>query len=169
MSLTLRAADETDFHFLAEMLVAAAFWRPDGPSGSVAEVLGQPQLSHYVDNWPRHDDVGIVALDDQQHIGAAWLRVLPASDPGYGFVDASIPELAMAVTAEWRGRGVGSQLLSALTTAAREHGFPAVSLSVERENPAKLLYERHGFKAVSEDAGALTMLLELTAPEAQFN
>ena len=100
------------------MLVAAAFWRPDGPRGSVEEVLSQPHLAHYVAGWPQLGDLGVVALDGQQPVGAAWVRPLPESDPGYGFVDAVTPELSMGVAQAWRGRGVGSRLLDALVAAA---------------------------------------------------
>lgn len=146
------------------MLVAAAFWRPDGPNGSVAEVLSQPELAHYVVGWPRPGDLGVIALDEQQSVGAAWVRLLPESDPGYGFVDAATPELSMGVLQAWRGRGVGSHLLDALITAAREHGLPSLSLSVERDNYARRLYERVGFRQVDEVSGALTMLLQLPRP-----
>lgn len=90
------------------MLVTAAFWRPGGPSGSVAEVLSQPQLAHYVSGWQRPGDLGVIALDGQQLVGAAWVRLLPENDPGYGFVDAATPELSIGVVQGWRGRGVGS-------------------------------------------------------------
>ena len=40
---------------------------------------------------------------------------------------------------------------------AREDGYAAISLSVEKDNPAVSLYERHGFERVSEDDGAYTM------------
>lgn len=159
MSLVVRPAEASDAGFLTDMLVAAAFWRPDGPRGSVSEVLTQPQLAHYVAGWPRRDDVGVIALHEGRPIGAAWLRTLPANDPGFGFVDDDTPELAIGVTEGWRGRGVGDRLLGALITAAADHGYRSVSLSVEQENPAKRLYERHNFRAVSEESGSATMLL----------
>jgi ribosomal protein S18 acetylase RimI-like enzyme len=144
------------------MLVAAAFWRPDRPSQSVGEVLNQPELAHYVAGWPRPGDLGVIAVDGQQSVGAAWLRLLPESDPGYGFVDAATPEMGMAVVQRWRGRGVGARLLDALLAAARERGVASLSLSVERDNhPARRLYERAGFQQVREVGGSLTMLLRL--------
>lgn len=111
-----------DADFVAEMLVAAAFWRPDGPSGTVRGVLSQPQLAHYVAGWPRPGDIGVIALDGQQPVGAAWVRLLPECAPGYGFVDAATPELSMGVVQAWRGRGVGSRLLDALLAAGCEQG-----------------------------------------------
>lgn len=139
----------------------AAFWRPDGPNGSVAEVRGEPKLAHYVAGWPGPCEFGVVALDERQPVGAAWLRLLPESDPGYGFVDAATPELAMGVRPGRRGQGVGSRLLDVLIAVAGDHGLTALSLSVELDNDARRLYERAGFQRVSEADGALTMLLRL--------
>ena len=147
------------------MLVAAASWRPGGPSPSVAEVLAQPVLAHYVTGWPRPGDMGVVAVHDGRRIGAAWLRLLPATDPGYGFVDAATPELAIGVVPGRRGQGVGRRLLEGLLAAARERGYPAVSLSVEPDNPARRLYERAGFRQVGEAGGSLTLLVRLRAPD----
>ena len=162
--VTVRPAEAHDGDFLAEMLVAAAFWRPDGPSGSLTEVLREPQLAHYVAGWPRAGDLGVIALDDQQPVGAAWVRLFPESDPGYGFVDDATPELSMGVARAWRGHGVGTRLLDALIAAAREEGLASVSLSVEPDNHARRLYERAGFRQVDEVSGSLTMLLRLHRP-----
>lgn len=161
VSVTVRRAGASDADFLAEMLVAAAFWRPDESSGSVTEVLRQPQLAHYVAGWPRPGDVGVIALNEQEPLGAAWARLLPESDPGYGFVDAATPELSMGVVRGWQGRGIGSRLLDALVTAVREQGLASISLSVEPDNYARRLYERVGFRQVDEVSGSLTMLLRL--------
>lgn len=139
----------------------AAFWRPDGPSGSVAEVRREPELAHYVAGWPRPGELGVIAEDGCQPVGAAWLRLMPESDPGYGFVDTATPELSMGVRPGWRGRGVGSELLDVLISTAGEHGLPALSLSVEPDNAARRLYERAGFELFGEADGALTMLLRL--------
>lgn len=164
VSFTVRRADASDAAFLAEMLVAAAFWRPEGPGGSVAEVLRRPELAHYVGGWPRPGDLGVVAVAGHQPVGAAWVRFFSESDPGYGFVDAATPELSMGVARAWRGRGVGSRLLDALITDACEHGVTSVSLSVEADNYARRLYERAGFRKVGEASGSLTMLLRLQEP-----
>lgn len=165
MVINVRSAEATDADFLAEMLVAAAFWRPDGPSGSVAEVLSEPKLAHYVAGWPRAGDLGVIALAEQEPVGAAWIRFLPESDPGYGFVDAATPELSIGVVRAWRGRGVGSRLLDTLIAAARKQGLGSVSLSVEPDNRARRLYERVGFRQVDEVDGSLTMLLQLQHPD----
>jgi len=47
-----------------------------------------------------------------------------------------------------RGRGIRSLLLEALIEAARAQRNPALSLSVEPDNPARRLYERYGFQVI---------------------
>lgn len=162
--MTVRAARPDDGPFLAEMLVAAAFWRADGPAGSVAEVMGRPEFAHYIAGWPRPGDLGVVEVDAAtgEPIGAAWLRYLGSADPGYGYVDDVTPELTIGVTRAARRRGTGGRLIAALMDAAREQGIGAISLSVEPDNYAMRLYERHGFRAVGVNGGSATMICPLT-------
>lgn len=157
MNVSVRAAVATDGDFLMEMLVHAAFWRPAGPDGSVKDVLLVPGLSHYVTGWPRVGDLGVIA-HGRQPVGAAWLRFFTADDPGYGFVDATIPEVSMGVLPQDRGRGVGALLIDSLVSAARDAKLPGLSLSVETDNYALRLYERLGFNRVNEADGSLTMV-----------
>ena len=111
--------------------------------------FAMPHVRRYLDGWGRPGDAAVVAVVDGQRLGAAWYRLFPAEDPGWGFVATDVPELSIGVAAETRGRGVGSALLDALLTLAREEGYRAVSLSVDRRNRARRLYERKGFR----DAG----------------
>lgn len=160
MAVLLRPAVASDAGFLTEMLVEAAYWRPTGPPGSVEEVLRQPELAHYVTGWPRPGDLGVVA-EDGPPVGAAWVRAFGPQDPGYGFVDAAVPELAMGVVPARRREGVGVRLVGALVRTARAQGLGALSLSVEDDNHARRMYERSGFVRVGGTAGSSTMLLRL--------
>ena len=108
-----------------------------------------PHVRRYLDGWGRTGDAAVVAVVDGQRLGAAWYRLFLAEDTGWGFVATDVPELSIGVAAEARGTGIGSALLDALLTLAREQGFRAVSLSVDRQNRARRLYERKGFR----DAG----------------
>ena len=97
----------------------------------------------------------------RQPESAAWLRVFPPDEPGYGFIDIATPEVTIAVVPEWRRKGVGRDLLMTLLEAARALGFTAVSLSVSKDNPAATLYERCGFRRVGETGGSWTMRADL--------
>ncbi len=80
---------------------------------------------------------------------------------GYGFAGDGVPELAVSVLPGHRGRGVGAAMLSSLIERCSELGHPALSLSVQRSNPAARLYERLGFQEVSGDDGEAVMVLPL--------
>ena len=160
VEIVVRDAHASDLPFLTEIATAAAFWDADDTSGLEHELLQRPDLAHYIVGWPLPGDVGVIAQADQP-IGAAWFRYFTAADPGYGFVEPTIPEVAIAVAAPWRGQGVGSRLLTTLIAAAGQAGVPALSLSVDLDNPARRLYERSGFVPLEEKEGAVVMLLRL--------
>jgi ribosomal protein S18 acetylase RimI-like enzyme len=69
-----------------------------------------------------------------------WL----GEDKGFGYVRNEIPELAIAVIPDFRGQGVGTELLKQILDTAKMT-YPAVSLSVRANNLVLGLYERTGF------------------------
>lgn len=106
-----------------------------------------PAARKYLEGWGRRGDAGVIAVsEDGRRLGATWYRLFPADDAGYGFVASDIPELSIGVRASERGKGIGQALLAALLALARDEGYGAVSLSVDRQNPARRLYERAGFR-----------------------
>ncbi len=161
MALIRRATPE-DAAFLREMLAVAADWRPDAGVRSAAAIMGVPALAHYIAGWPAERDVGFVA-DEGRPLGAAWWRFFSEHDPGYGFVDEATPEMSIGVVEEARGRGLGTLLIQALISEAQRRALPALSLSVEPDNPAASLYQRLGFVTVGRAGSSLTMILHLVA------
>jgi ribosomal protein S18 acetylase RimI-like enzyme len=158
---SIRAARDQDQDFLSAMLYEAATWRPGSPRSSVEEVLAQPEVAVYISGWGRPGDEGLIAeAATGESVGAAWYRLFSQDAHGFGFVDAETPEVTIAVCEESRGTGIGSALLDALIVRARERRVPALSLSVEPENPAVRLYERAGFRVV-QTSEVLTMIRDL--------
>jgi len=159
----IRRATEGDADVLARLLVLAADWRPDAAPRPVDEVLGDPTLARYVQGWPRPGDLGVIAeRDDGAVLGAAWCRRFTADDAGFGFVSPTIPELSIAVVPGSRGAGIGRSLLDRLIGEARQGHVSHLSLSVERDNPARRLYTALGFAEVASPGGSLTMVRSLT-------
>ena len=149
----IRAAGPQDVRFLRDMLRHAYYWR--------MSESGDLPVARYVIGWGRPGDAGLVALDDANPVGAAWYRLFSRAEPGFGFVDESTPELTIAVVPSRRGKGFGHELMTGLLERARRGGYPKLSLSVAKDSPAVALYERYGFRGVSEEDGALTMVAEL--------
>jgi ribosomal protein S18 acetylase RimI-like enzyme len=152
-----RPAAAGDFAFLATMLGEAAMWRPDEPTPSADEVLADPSLEMYLAGWPRHGDFGLVAEHDVR-VGAAWYRTFTETSHGYGFVAEDVPELSIAVVTSQRHAGIGRRLLESLIAASVAEGYPALSLSVAGDNPARGLYESLGFVAVEQHGSSWTMI-----------
>jgi ribosomal protein S18 acetylase RimI-like enzyme len=147
----IRRIEARDIRFLRDML-HHAFYRREVPAGE-----DEQPVYRYVMAWGRRGDAGVLALDEGFPVGAAWYRLFKQAEPGYGFVDEETPELAIAVVPSRRGRGVGHELMTALLEHARREGYPAISLSVEKDSPAVKLYERYGFERVAETPEALVM------------
>ena len=154
-----RAATPADEPFLRAMLWLAYNWRdqtvaadhwpdPDGPR-------------RYVEGFGRVGDAGVIAVAGSEPAGAAWYRLLPASDAGYGYVADDVPELTIAVAAGHRGRGVAAELLERLKATAAADGFRALSLSVEPDNAALRVYERAGFEPAGGSGGSVTLVATL--------
>jgi ribosomal protein S18 acetylase RimI-like enzyme len=159
-SAELKDALPEDYWFLREMLLLAANWRED--ERLEQEPLSDPKVLGYVHGWGRPGDAGIISIINNEPVGVAWYRLFRKNEPGFGFVDEETPELSMAVRRDHRGVGLGELLLGELVARAKSNGYSSVSLSVEPDNPARKLYEKHDFKKFGESAGAWTMVKELS-------
>jgi RimJ/RimL family protein N-acetyltransferase len=81
-------------------------------------------------------DGTLVAVVGSEIVGSLHVE---AGRHGYG-------ELGMALSREWRGKGVGSALVSAAIEDARRRGLHKLSLSVFAHNEAAIaLYRKFGF------------------------
>jgi ribosomal protein S18 acetylase RimI-like enzyme len=149
----LRPATPADEPFLWEMLYQSLYVE-EGAAPFPPEVVRQPELARYVAGWGRAGDLGVVAIESggELAVGAAWSRLPGVEDKGFAYLDDETPELAVAVSPEHRGRGVGTALLKRLLSEASAL-FPAVALSVSPDNPARRLYERLGFETVEVRGG----------------
>lgn len=160
-SFRVRPAVQGDGAFLADMVVEAANWRPEGARPR-HEVLTHAEHTRYISGWMRPGDAGFVAVDpNDEPIGAAWYRMLPRTDPGFGYVGTGVPELIIGVRPIWRAHGVGRSLLQRLCEHARSEGYGRLSLSVERGNFAQTLYRSEGFAVTTAAIGRDTMVKRL--------
>ncbi len=157
----VRPAVQGDSAFLGEMVAEAANWRP-GATRPRVEVISDPDHGRYIVGWMRPGDVGFIAEDsDGSPIGAAWSRVFPRGEGGWGYVGTGVPELVIGVRALWRAQGVGRTLLRQLCDTARAGGCLRISLSVEHGNYATTLYRSEGFTLTSTAGGRDTMVKRL--------
>jgi GNAT superfamily N-acetyltransferase len=130
---TLRPATAGDAAFISAVRVAGL--RP-----YVEQVWGWDdrfQAARFRESFDPHRDHVVVV--EGQDVGAVSVEPRP-----HELVVADI-ELLPA----WRGRGLGTVILTELVRQAHQAGLP-VALQVLRVNPAQRLYQRLGFRVVGE-------------------
>ena len=93
-------------------------------------------------------------------MGMIWIRQFNSTDPSYGFISDEIPELTMSIEPDFRGMGIGTELMKQLIEAVKNK-YNAISLSVSINNKAKHLYEKFGFIKYERIGESLTMCLDL--------
>jgi ribosomal protein S18 acetylase RimI-like enzyme len=143
--LKIRQIEREDYPVLEDFLYNAIYLPPD-TEPVPHEIIYEPEIFVYVKDFGGKDDCGVVAEQNEQIIGAAWTRIIPA----YGHIDNETPELAISVLPNFRGRGIGSKIMQSLFDLLRESGYKRTSLSVQKDNPAVRFYERLGYEITGE-------------------
>ena len=98
------------------------------------------------EDWDREHLAGHRFVAEEEGRMAGWIAVAPVSARA---CYAGVAEISVYVTAEARGRGVGSELLATLVESAERGGIWTLQTSVFPENGASLaLLRRFGFRTV---------------------
>ena len=108
------------------------------------------QDAHYREHYP--GAVLDVVEVDGESVGRLYVHRGPRD----------IRVMDIALTPEFRGRGIGSRLLRSLIAEADASGR-TLSIHVEANNPARSLYERLGFRPAGEHGVYLLMVYANTA------
>ena len=144
----IRPLTPSDQTFLWEAL-HVALWDPPPAPLRPREILQDPHVRIYAEDWGRPGDLGMVAVESEQAspVGACWMRLLQGG-VGFGYVDDTTPQLGIAVMPGFQRRGLGRRLMVEALAAARAEGIRQIALTVHPENPARYLYESCGFRTV---------------------
>jgi len=162
MNISYRLIRADEHGFLREMLYEALFV-PPGQSPLPISILESPDIKKYIKNWgDRAFDLSIVAVGDQELLGAIWGRMFGPEEKGYGFVNEKTPEISMAIREGFRNKGIGTELLTRIEIEYAILGIEALSLSVDKLNPAKNLYGRLGYELVEEAGTAITLMKQIS-------
>ena len=151
-NMTIREIKHREIQFLREMLYFALYV-PEGQPPFPKSIFDNPDISKYIENWSTFpNDLALVAVINDELIGAIWGRTFSSSNAGYGFIDENTPEISMAVKEKLRNQGIGSKLIDEISKTYFSKGIKSISLSVDKRNRAKSLYARKGF-IILEDKG----------------
>ncbi len=157
MEHRIRLLRKDEFGELDNFLYEAIFV-PEGVSPPTREILFLPELQVYVrDFGTRRGDVAFAAESGGKVVGAAWSRIMN----DYGHINDDTPSLAISLYKEYRGIGIGTELMRALLGELKSVGFGQVSLSVQKANRAVRLYRKIGFVTIDENDEEYIMLCRL--------
>lgn len=65
-------------------------------------------------------------------------------------MDEDTPELAISLYKEYRGLGIGTELMKRMLELLRQKGYRKVSLAVQKDNYALHMYQKAGFQTIAE-------------------
>ena len=158
MSL-IREIRPEEIPLLDDFLYEAIFI-PEGVPAPPRSIIESEDLQVYVrDFGKRADDRCLVAEADGKVVGAVWTRIMD----DYGHIDNRTPSLAISLYKEYRCQGIGTALLNRMLEALRQDGYERVSLSVQKDNYAILMYEKSGFTIVEDRGEEVLMVCRLQA------
>ena len=153
----IRPLKSEEIPLLEEFLYQAIFI-PSGLAPLPRSILKGPELEMYIKDFGQQpDDWALAAEVNGQLVGAVWVRIMK----DYGYYDDQTPSLSISFLPEFRGQGLGQQLMTAMLDLLKAKGYPSVSLSVSKDNPAVRFYQRRGFVTVEEREDDYLMLCRL--------
>jgi ribosomal protein S18 acetylase RimI-like enzyme len=145
MEISLRPARTEDFVFARRLYYETMRWiieRTTGWDEAREDATFAKQF--------KLDEVQIIVVEGRD---AGWLQTQNDGD--------TIVLGQLYVVPALQRRGIGSEVLQRLVDDARREG-KNVALSVVKINPARHLYERHGFRITHEDEHKFYMRRDLT-------
>ena len=157
MQIKTRRLKEDEIGLLKEFLYEAIFI-PDGVEAPDKSIVTQPELALYYDGFGEGQaDNCIVAEADGKVVGAVWTRIMD----DYGHVDDETPSFAISLYKDYRGKGIGTEMMHQMLSLLKTQGYEKASLAVQKANYAVKMYEKVGFKTIDENEEEYIMICEL--------
>ena len=157
MNYSIRELKRDENKILDTFLYEAIFI-PEGVPVPSKDIINKPDLQVYVKDFGENKgDLCLVAQVADEIVGAVWVRIMN----DYGHIDDETPSLAISLYGEYRHLGIGTALMKAILHLLKEKGYKQTSLSVQKENYAVNMYQKIGFKVVSETEEEYIMVCEL--------
>jgi GNAT superfamily N-acetyltransferase len=142
-------------------------FRPAGPQDfGYCERLYFAEMSYIIRALKLDREVQVAGFHRQWDL--AQVRIIMLDGGDIGWLQTMTHEGAyflgqMFIEAPYQRRGIGTEAMNRLIGEATRAG-QAMTLAVVKINPAKRLYDRHGFRVVHEDGHKFYMRREPDAP-----
>ena len=149
MKYVIREIRHSEIPLLKDFTYEAIFQR-DESNLVPRDVLDQPEIKVFYDNFGKPDDLCFVAEVDRKIVGAVWTRILSGPVKGFGNIDNETPEFAISLYKAYRGKGIGTALMKSMLDLLKQRGCKQASLAVQKDNYAVKMYQAAGFSIVKE-------------------
>lgn len=111
-------------------------------------IVRKPELQVYIKDFGKEtDDYCLCAEVNDKIIGAVWVRNIK----GYGSVDDVTPEFAISLYKDYRGQGIGTEMMKHMLNYLKNPGYKQTSLAVQKANYALKIYLAVGFRIVDDN------------------
>ena len=157
MNYNIRTLLKGEERLLQDFLYEAIFV-PEGVPAPPKSIINQPELQVYtIEFGKKKDDIALVAEVDKRVVGAVWVRIMN----DYGHVDNDTPSFAISLYKDYRGFGIGTDLMREMLRTLKDRGYKQASLAVQKANYAVKMYQKAGFEIVDENEEEYIMLCRL--------
>lgn len=154
MDIEIRKWKDGEQAFLEGFLYEAIFI-PEGVEAPSREIIRLPELQVYITDFgKRPDDICFLAEVDGKVAGAVWVRVME----DYGHLEDGVPSFAISLYKEYRGKGIGTELMKRMLQELEGRGYEKASLAVQKANYAVRMYQNVGFEIVGENEEEYLMM-----------
>ena len=154
---TIRAMKETEYPLLEDFLYEAIFV-PEGVDPPPKSIVNAPELQVYISGFGSEPhDIALIAEVDHKAVGAVWVRIMN----DYGHIDDETPSFAISLYREYRGLGIGTEMMRAMLAILKDRGYKQASLAVQKANYAVKMYRKVGFEIVGENEEEYIMIARI--------
>lgn len=160
LDIKIREIEKSEIAELDNFLYEAIY-NAEGQEKINREITSLPELSRYVKDFGRENDICFVAELPGKLVGAIWTRIFTDEERGYGYVDSKTPELSISVFKDYQQKGIGTNLLKTMIDKLTLCNYKQVSLSVDKQNYAFKLYQKFGFVILHSDEKSAIMVKRL--------
>lgn len=120
------------------------------------ETISREDESEYVKKWLEEIAAGnrihLLAFAEEKLVANAEVRRVTKSRKR----ELHVSELSISVAKDWRGQGIGREILQVLIHEARSMGLRVLTLTIFANNTKAIeLYRKLGFKVAGEIPGAI--------------
>lgn len=155
--MTIREMLPAEYPLLDEFLYNAIFI-PEGAEKPPRNIIQNAELQVYIKGFgTREGDYCLAAESDDKVVGACWTRIMN----DYGHIDDETPSFAISVLEEYRGKGIGTELMRKMLALLKSNGYKRASLAVQKANYAVKMYKNVGFEIVDENEQEFIMAADL--------